>query len=81
LQALALLNNSFALRMADRLAARAEREVGGDLVKQIARVYDLAFNRPPEADELAAAGTFIARHGLAPFCRVIFNSNEFLYAD
>jgi hypothetical protein len=80
LQALALLNNSFTLRMAGRLAARVEREAGG-LDQQLARLYDLAFNRTPQGEELAAAKAFVGRHGLAAFCRVIFNSNEFLYVD
>jgi hypothetical protein len=80
LQALALLNNSFTLRMADRLAARVESEAGG-LDQQLARLYDLAFNRTPQAEELTGAKAFVSRHGLAAFCRVVFNSNEFLYVD
>jgi hypothetical protein len=80
LQALALLNNSFTLRMAERLAARAEREAPG-LDAQIARIYDLAFNRKPHPEELTEAKTFVVAHSLAALCRVIFNSNEFLYID
>ncbi len=80
LQALALLNNSFTLRMSERLAARAERDAR-DLDSQIARVYNLAFNRKPEPEELAGAKTFAATHGLPALCRVIFNTNEFLYVD
>jgi hypothetical protein len=80
LQALALLNNSFTLRMAERLAARTEREARG-LDHQIARIYDLAFNRKPEPEELVEAKTFVATHDLAALCRVIFNTNEFLYVD
>jgi hypothetical protein len=80
LQALALLNNSFTLRMAERLAVRAEREARG-LEASIARIYDLAFNRKPQPEELTEAKTFVAAHGLAALCRVVFNSNEFLYVD
>jgi hypothetical protein len=80
LQALALLNNSFTLRMAERLAARVQREAG-NLDRQLARLYDLAFSRKAQAEELADAKAFVARHGLVAFCRVIFNSNEFLYVD
>jgi len=86
LQALALLNNSFTLRMAARMAARCQREAppGVDnqaLDKQIALAYDLAFNRRPQQAELIEAKQFASRHGLAALCRVIFNSNEFLYVD
>jgi hypothetical protein len=81
LQALAMLNNSFTLRMADRFAARVARDGGAGVESQIARVYDLAFARRPAADELAAAKELVAAHGLAALCRVIFNSNEFLYVD
>jgi mono/diheme cytochrome c family protein len=81
LQALALLNNSFTLRMASRLAARCERAAPGALDNQVALVYDLAFNRRPQQAELVEAKEFAVRHGLAALCRVIFNSNEFLYVD
>jgi hypothetical protein len=81
LQALALLNNSITLRMAARTAARCERDAAGDLDKQLSLVYDLAFNRRPQQAELVEARNFASRRGLAALCRVIFNSNEFLYVD
>jgi hypothetical protein len=81
LQALALLNNSFTFRMADRLAARVEREAAENLDARIAYLYRLAYNRTPATDEVGAAKEHVAAHGLAALCRVIFNSNEFLYID
>jgi hypothetical protein len=81
LQALALLNNSFALRMAARMAARCQREAPGGLDDQVALAYDLAYGRRPQQAELAEARHFASIHGLAALCRVIFNSNEFLYVD
>jgi hypothetical protein len=80
LQALALLNSSFTLRMAERLASRVAREADG-VEWQLARLYDLAYNRRPQAVELDEAKVFVARHGMPALCRVIFNSNEFLYVD
>jgi hypothetical protein len=80
LQALALLNNSFTLRIAEWLAARVAREAEG-VERQVARLYDLAFNRDPQPVELDQAKTFIAAHGMPALCRVIFNSNEFLHID
>jgi hypothetical protein len=81
LQALGLWNNSLVLRMADSLAERLLREVGADQRRQIELVYELALARKPDADELTIATDFVRKDGLPAFCRVIFNSNEFLYVD
>lgn len=81
LQALALLNDSFMLRMADRFAERLRAEAGGDVAAQVDRAYRLAFARPSGADERATAVEFVSQHGLAALCRVIFNANEFLYVE
>jgi hypothetical protein len=81
LQALALLNDSFVLRMCDRFAERLRAEAGDESSSQVERAYRLALARPPRPDEVAEARTFVAKHGLPAFCRVLFNSNEFLYID
>ncbi|HVA47062.1 MAG TPA: DUF1553 domain-containing protein [Pirellulales bacterium] len=81
LQALALLNDSFVLRMADRFAERLRDESGRDVAAQVEHAYRLALARTPRPDETTAARAFVAEHGLAAFCRVLFNSNEFLYID
>ncbi len=81
LQALALMNNSFVLRMSERLADRLRREAGDDVGAQVRRAYRLAYNREPDDEELSEAASFVAAQGLAELCRVIFNSNEFLYVD
>jgi hypothetical protein len=81
LQALALLNHSFVLRMADKFAARVRREAGADVARQVARTYQLAYGRDPTADEDAAAQPIVEQHGLGVLTRAIFNSSEFLYID
>ncbi len=81
LQALALLNNSFVLRMADRFAERLTREAGKDPAAQIARAYQLVFARSPDTEESAAVRQLIERDGLPALCRVFFNCNEFAYVD
>lgn len=81
LQALALLNNSFVLRMAERLAERIQREAGADSAAQVARAYQLAYGRAPTADEVREAQQVVERHGLSVLARAIYNSNEFLYVD
>ena len=81
LQALALLNDAFMLRMSQAFAARLEGECGGDIALQAGRAYQLAYGREAAEEEIAVAAPFIRQHGLAAFCRVVFNSNEFLYVD
>jgi hypothetical protein len=79
LQALALFNNAFTLRMADAFAQRVARERPDDAGEQVARAFEIAYGRPPGADEQAAALELVSQHGLAPFCRVLLNANGFLY--
>ena len=47
LQALALLNNSFVLRMSERFAARLERDAGDNVTRQVARAYSVGLWREP----------------------------------
>jgi hypothetical protein len=81
LQALAMMNNAFVLRMADYLAERSQREAGPDVSDQVTRVYELAFGRSPSDEERALARRVAATHGLSVVCRAVFNSNEFMYLD
>jgi hypothetical protein len=81
LQALSLMNNSFVLRMADRFAERLVREAGDDVEQQLALAYTLTYGRHPRPEETSLTAVFIKQQGLPAFCRVLFNSNEFLYVD
>lgn len=81
LQSLAMLNHPFVLRMADRFATRLERTTGDDVERQIRRAYALVYGRDPDRDELTPVASFVREHGLSALCRVLFNSNEFLYVD
>ncbi len=81
LQALALLNDAFVLRMAEGLAARAPKESGEDVAQQVARVYQLAYARAPDEEEGALGVELASTHGLAALCRVLFNSNEFVVIE
>ncbi len=81
LQALSLLNNSFVLRMADYFSDRLKQEAGPRPSDRIRLAYSLAYGRDPTPQELALTSEFVQRHRLADLCRVIFNSNEFLYVD
>jgi hypothetical protein len=81
LQALALLNNAMVLHLAERFADRLRRESGEDVSRQVRRAFVLAYGRPVEERELALVVPFVRRHGLEAFCRVVFNSNEFVQVD
>ena len=81
LQALTLLYNPFVLKTAGQFAARVKADAGNEIRKQIQSVYLLAYGRDADADELADATAFIRSNDLAAFCRVVFNSNEFLYVQ
>lgn len=81
LGALSLLNTSFVLRMSDRFAERLQREAGGDTKAQVVLGFRLAYGREARAVEIGLCREFIAKSGLAAFCRVLFNANEFLYVN
>jgi hypothetical protein len=80
LQALALLNNEFVLVHAKAMAARLEKEAT-DRDKQIMRACELIWGRLPTKTEQESFETYAKKHGLANLCRVLFNTNEFLFAE
>ena len=80
LQALALLNNSLMLTMSKHFAARLEKR-GVDLLAQVRRGFYEAVGRAPSADEGQALTRYAREQGLANFCRVLFNLNEFAFVD
>lgn len=80
LQALALLNNKFMVRMAEHFAERVEK-AGPGPAEQIAAAYRIALGRAPTADESRTLVELARKHGMASACRVIFNTNEFVFVD
>jgi hypothetical protein len=80
LQALAMLNNKFMVRMSEHLATRAAKE-SSDIPAQIGAVYRFALGREPTSKESAALTEYAKKHGLANACRVILNSNEFMFVN
>jgi hypothetical protein len=79
-QALAMWNDAFVIHYADRFAQRL-----GALVKttdeQIRLACEFALNRPPTETELKDFSEYAGKHGLANFCRVLLNSNEFMFVN
>ncbi|HEY2951693.1 MAG TPA: DUF1553 domain-containing protein, partial [Verrucomicrobiae bacterium] len=81
LQALNLLNSGFILQQAGFFAERLKQEAGPDVTAQVRRAFALSFSREPEKHELAASAQLIREHGLALFCRALFNANEFIFME
>ena len=73
IQALAMWNNPFMVRMAEHLAAR----VGQD-ASEAAR---LVLGRDLHTDEVPAYRDYAAKHGMANLARLLLNTNEFLFVD
>lgn len=80
LQSLALLNNPFMVRMAERFAERVT-PLGASNKVRLAAAWRMAFARQPADDELAPLVEYADRRGLANACRLIFNLNEFVFID
>lgn len=79
IQALNLFNSRFTLERAEGLAERLVRTAGDDPREQVTLAFRLTLSRSPEPDELDDAVGWVAEQGLATLCRVLMNSNEFLF--
>jgi mono/diheme cytochrome c family protein len=78
-QALLLMNNAFMLFQSQKFAERVRREAGPTPEAQVTRAFRIALSRPPDAVERQKALAFVRQDGLAAFCHVLFNLNEFVY--
>jgi hypothetical protein len=79
-QALALLNSEFILVHSAVLERLLEQQVS-DRDKQIALACERVWGRPPTEQERAEFAGYVQKHGLANLCRLLFNTNEFLFVD
>jgi mono/diheme cytochrome c family protein len=79
LQALSMMNGDLTNEESGYLAKRVVAEAGEDRATQIRHLYEIVLSRPPNDQELK---TFVAFQGtLGSICRVLLNSNEFVYPD
>jgi hypothetical protein len=78
LQALSLWNNRFVLRHCEHLAERLERDAP-DTPARIALAFRLLYSREAAPEEISSIHGYVDRHGWANTCRVLVNSNEFLF--
>ncbi|MEZ5942799.1 MAG: DUF1553 domain-containing protein [Planctomycetaceae bacterium] len=79
IQALNLFNSDFVLQQAAALAARVQQESSSDAEAQVQRTFRLTLGRAPSSSELATSAEVVKEYDLATLCRVLFNSNEFLF--
>jgi hypothetical protein len=79
-QALAMWNDAFVANYAERMAERLENH-SKQLDEQITFGCKLVWNREPTRDESSHLRTYAQRHGLANLCRVLLNSNEFMFVN
>jgi hypothetical protein len=80
LQALALLNDPFMIKQAECFAERLHK-ISPDPGRQIEAAYRLALGRMPKSHEKNALMEYAAKHGMANACRLLFNTNEFVFID
>lgn len=80
LQSLALFNNDFMLRQSEYLAQRL-RAKASSAEQQIELAFQLLFGRPVTAEELQLTEPLVRGQGLMHLCRVLLNTNEFVYVD
>ena len=86
LQVLAMYNGEFVNQEASHFAERVRKAVGPDTSAQVARAFQLALGRDPSRTEAERMQQFFAttnnpQQALRGVCRILYNSNEFLYVD
>lgn len=80
LQALALYNDDFVLHFSIKMAEHLKRE-NPTLESQLRTAVQRVWLREPTPKELDALSRYAREHSLAATCRVLFNSNEFLFIE
>ena len=79
-QALAMWNDAFVVHYAGRFAQRLA-SLAKTTDEQIQLACEFALNRPPRETELKDFSEYASQHGMANFCRVLLNSNEFMFVN
>lgn len=81
LQALSLYNSPFVIDQAAYFADRLRDEAGEEVEDQIQRAYDLLYGREATSSEIESCKVYAEEFGLEALCRVLFNTNEFLFVE
>lgn len=81
LQALTLMNHSFTRDMADYFASQVHEQFPEDTEKQVQTVFQIAYQRSADEEELTKSTEVVQEHGLRALCRAILNSSELIYLN
>ncbi len=79
IQALNLFNSPFVARQSDRFADHLKARAPDSVERQIELAFLKTLGRLPTQPERSAVLDAAHEHGLSMICRVLFNSNEFLF--
>ncbi len=79
-QVLAMWNDSLVLRQSEHLAKRLSSEMSS-APSQVELAFQLVLGRVPKLPELDLFVAYSEKHGLANFCRLLYNMNEFIFID
>lgn len=79
-QALSLLNDKFIVRMSEHMADRVNA-AAEDPEEKIRLAFRLALGRNPLSNEVDLLRPIVEKHGMANVCRILINSNEFVFVD
>ncbi len=80
LQALALWNDLFMVRLSQEFARSLEQQPG-TVEARVTQAYRRALGRSPTEIERKALATYASQRGLANVCRLIWNMSEFNFID
>lgn len=80
IQALSMLNNPMTVRQAAYFAERVAADAS-TIPAQVEDAYRIALNRRPSDEERSALVPYAEKNGMAAACRLILNSNEFMFVD
>ncbi len=79
-QVLAMWNDALVLKQAEHFGARLKLE-RTSTTERVEWAVRLALARKPNAMEAERFTAYADEHGLANFCRLLFNTNEFMFVD
>jgi hypothetical protein len=79
LQALNLYNSSFTEKIADAFSQKLLKQTDDSTEQALLLGFESIFGREPSLKESTTASRYVEEHGLAAYCRVLFNANEFLF--
>ena len=63
--------------IADRIAATTT----ADIDDRVSAAFRLCLVREPSSSELSMVREYVKKHGLANACRLLINTNEFMFVD